>query len=143
MCEPEDSTELTTKSPDEIYSPGAGVGTARSVVERIYDGFGGAEGFAQQLTEVIKRMSQRDPVPASLAPTMLKLLQLHHEIEKSDRQLDLQQMDNEQLEREHQLALMQYMAEVSEDPIKLDEMRRMFIQRGLLTDATALEVSDG
>ena len=130
--------QLVSLSPNDI---GDNYGKVRSVLADIYAKFGGTTGFAEHMYWVIDKMSQRDPIPASLGPLMLNLLKLHHTVEQTEASISATELSDEQLRRETELATVRMVVDSANDPVKKKLLQQVFSKHGLvLKDASADEV---
>lgn len=120
--------QLASSSPEDMVG---NIGSVRSIISDVYAEFGGTSGFASYLYYVITELSARKPMPAAVGQLLLNLMKLHHAIEQTEESINAREMTDEQLKREHEIAMMRIAMEAIGDPDKRKALDLMLQKAGL------------
>lgn len=125
--------QLAEMSPGDL---GGGVGKVRTILSDVYAQFGGTTAYAAHLHYVIMKLTEQNPMPASVGHIMLNIMKLHHTVEQTEETITAREMSDEQLKREHQLTMMRIATEAMDDPEKRKVLELMLSKKGLaITEA--------
>ena len=103
----------------------------KNILSSVYSEFGGPSGYASFLHSIVIKLAERDPVPSSLGAILVNIMKLQHSVEQTDTIVDAKRLTDEQLEREHDLQMMQLAMDAAGDPKKLKALRMMLQRQGL------------
>ena len=120
--------QLVDVSADDL---GAELPKVKSIISDIYSQFGGPSGYAMHLHFIITELSKRRPLPTSVGQLMVNLMKLHHSIEQTDADVHASELTDEQLKREHELALVRIALDASADPDKRNMLNAILGKQGL------------
>jgi hypothetical protein len=113
----------------------------KGILAGVYREFGGPEGFAQHFFWVLKELSNRRPLPATVGSLMLGFMKLHHSLENAEENVAARDMTDEQIRREMELEMMRLIMDSSGDPEKRKMLERVLGANGLkLENAGVLDV---
>lgn len=105
--------------------------TIHEVLVEIHDVFGGARGFAEKLHKVLENQLDRPKIPYQAALIMTNLLRLQLHDEQNREQKRVNDMTDEQIREERELARQRMLMEMLGDPVKFEQARRILASRGV------------
>lgn len=110
------------------------------VLVEIHDVFGGARGFAEKLHTVLENQLSRPKIPYQAALIMTNLLRLQLHDEQNREQKRVNDMTDEQIREERELAKQRMLMDMLGDPVKFEQARRILAMRGIeITAPPAIE----
>ena len=115
----------------EIDDIGSALPKIRDTLGAIYQKFGGPNAFAGKVVWMIDELCKRRPIPASAAQMMINLMKLHFTVEQGENQIRAQDLTDEQIRREQEIALAQLAMEALGDPAKRKVLQDMFGRQGI------------
>lgn len=132
--------QLIASKPEDLA---ANIGGVKSILSDLYREFGGTSGYAAHLHYIIMELSARRPMPAAVGQLMVNLMKLHHTVEQTEESINAREMTDDQLRREHDLAMMRIAMEAIGDPEKRKALEAMLRREGLvLSEASGTKLID-
>lgn len=131
--------ELSLMDPEGIAPE---VGKVKGVLAEVYRLYGGPVGFAESFFNSMQELSKRKPMPSTVPALMIQFLKMHHVVEQAEEMIRAKDMDDEQLEREQEIAIMKLAVECASDPSKRAALAGLLGKEGLaLKEMSANEVA--
>jgi hypothetical protein len=117
--------------------------SSKDMLDRVYEHLGGVDAVAKRLARVIKRLSNRKPMPASVGNMLISLLKLQEGIEARQRSESIFELSTSQLTEAQHTIRMRIISTAVEDPEAREELVKMLRNQGVLPkDVKTLDAPD-